>query len=92
MSKMLLDTQPQGFPGGSDGLKKKNPPAMHLGFIPGFGRFPWRREWLSTPVFLSGEFHGQRSLVGYSLWGRKELDMTELETARCSQIPYPQKL
>ena len=30
-----------------------------------------------TPVFLPGEFHGQRSLVGYSLWGCKELDMTQ---------------
>ena len=33
---------------------------------------PWRREWLPTPVFLPGEFHGQRSLVGYSPWGHKE--------------------
>ena len=31
----------------------------------------------STPVFLPGEFHGQRSLAGYSPWGRKESDMTE---------------
>ena len=29
------------------------------------------------PVFLPGEFHGQRSLVGYILWGHKELDKTE---------------
>ena len=28
--------------------------------------YPWRREWLPTPVFLPGEFHGQRSLAGYS--------------------------
>ena len=36
-----------------------------------------------TPVFLPGESHGQRSLVGYSPWGRKELDMTEwLSTQR----------
>ena len=47
------------------------------GSIPGSGRFPWRREWLPTPVFLPEEFHGQRSLVGYSAWGCKELDMTE---------------
>ena len=33
-----------------------------LGSIPGLGRFPRRREWLPTPVFLPGEFHGQRSL------------------------------
>ena len=31
-----------------------------------------RRERLSTPVFLPGEFHGQRSLVSYYPWGRKE--------------------
>ena len=37
----------------------------------------WKREWLSTSVCLSGEFHGQRSLVGYSPCGRKELDTTE---------------
>ena len=34
-------------------------------------------EGKHTLVFLSGEFHGQRSLAGYSPWGRKELDMTE---------------
>ena len=38
------------------------------------GKIPWSREWLPTPVFLPGEFHGQRSLVGYSLWGREESD------------------
>ena len=37
--------------------------------IPGWGRFPWRRAWQPTPVFLPGEPHGQRSLVGYSPWG-----------------------
>ena len=37
-----------------------------LRFDPWVGMFSWRREWLPTPVFLSGEFHGQRSLVGYS--------------------------
>ena len=36
------------------------------GSIPGPGRFPWRRAWQSTPVFMSGESHGERSLVGYS--------------------------
>ena len=40
-------------------------------------KIPWRREWLSSPVFLPGESHGQRSLVGYSPRGRKQLDMTE---------------
>jgi len=36
-----------------------------------------RRKWQSTPVLLPGKSHGQRSLVGYSPWGRKESDMTE---------------
>ena len=38
---------------------------------------PWRREWQPTLVFLLGEFHGQRSLAGYSPWGHKESDTTE---------------
>ena len=37
----------------------------------------WRREWLLTPVFLPGEFHGQRTLAGYSPWGHKESNLTE---------------
>ena len=46
----------------------KNPSANAggLDLTPGLGRFPWRREWQPTPVFLPGESHGQRSLVGYS--------------------------
>ena len=47
------------------------------GFNPWVRKIPWRREWQSTSVFLPGEFHGQRSLVGYSPWGHKESDMTE---------------
>ena len=38
---------------------------------------PWRRKWLPTPVFLSRESHGQRSLASYSPWGHKESDTTE---------------
>ena len=40
---------------------------------PWAGKIPWRRKWQSTPVFLPGKSHGQRSLAGYSPWGRKEL-------------------
>ena len=47
------------------------------GINPWIKKIPWKREWLPTPVFLSGESHGQRNLVGYSPWGRKELDTTE---------------
>ena len=41
---------------------------------------PLERERLPTSVFLPGEFHGQRSLAGYSPWGHKELDTTEQPT------------
>ena len=41
------------------------------------GKIPWRRKWQPTPVFLPGESHRQRSLVGYSPGGRKESDATE---------------
>ena len=38
----------------------------------------WRRKWQPTPVVVPGEFQGQRSLVGCHLWGRTELDMSEV--------------
>ena len=47
------------------------------GFDPWVGKIPWRRKWQSTPVFLPGEFHGQRSLAGCKPWGHKESDATE---------------
>ena len=47
------------------------------GFDPCIGKIPWKRAWQATPVFLPGKSHGQRSLAGYSPWGRKELDTTE---------------
>ena len=37
----------------------------------------WRRQWHPTPVLLPGKSHGRGSLVGYSLRGREESDMTE---------------
>ena len=37
----------------------------------------WRRKWHPTPLLLPGKSHGQRSLIGYSPWGHKELDTTE---------------
>ena len=68
----------QGFPGGS---VVKNPPAMQetqvQGFYPWVLKIPWRRAWQPTPAFSPGEAHGQRSLVGHSLWGHKESDPTE---------------
>ena len=57
-----------GSPGGSDSKP---------GFSAWVGKILWRREWLLSPAFLPGEFHGQGSLVGYSPRGHKELDATE---------------
>ena len=58
-----------GFPGGSDS-KESSCNARRLGFDPWVGKISWRRGWLPTPVFLPGEFHGQRSLVVYSPRGQ----------------------
>ena len=41
------------------------------------GKVPWKRAWKPTPVFLPGESHGERSLVGYCTQDLKELDMIE---------------
>ena len=59
----------------------KNPSAKQETQIGSLGqKIPWRRKWQPTPVFLPGKCHGQRSLEGYSPWGHKESDMTELLT------------
>ena len=65
-SKMEL----MGFP---DSSVVKNLPAKcsRCEFNPWVGKIPWRRKWQPTPVSLSGKFHGQKSLAGYSPWGRK---------------------
>ena len=49
------------------------------------------REWLTPPVFFPGEFHGQRSLAGYSPWGHRELDTigtTHTHTRKYSVIKH----
>jgi len=61
-----------GFPGGSDG-KESAWNVGDPGFDPWVRKVPWIREWLPTPVFLPGEFHGQRSLAGYSPWWRTSI-------------------
>ena len=56
----------------------KNLPAMWETQVRSLGREdPLEKGMLPTPVFLLGEFHGQRSLAGYSPWGCKESDVTE---------------
>ena len=52
-------------------------------------KIPWRREWQLTPLFWPGEFHGRRSLAGYSPWGHKELDTTKRLTLSFSSFPFP---
>ena len=52
-------------------------------FNPWIEQIPWRRKWQPTPVFLPGEFHGLGSLAGYSLWGHKESNTTEVTQHAC---------
>ena len=77
------------FPAGSDGKEfacYAGDLGLLPGLIPGFspwvGQIPWRRKGQPTPVFLPAKFLGQRSLVGYSPWGCKELDTAEQLTLR----------
>ena len=56
----------------------KNPSAMRETWVLSWvGKIPWRREWQPSPVFVPGESHGWRSLVGHSPRGHKESDTTE---------------
>ena len=58
----------KGFPGGSV-LKESACQCRRPRFDPWVRKIPWRRKWQPISVFLPGKSHGQRSLVGYSLWG-----------------------
>ena len=58
-------------------MVKSSPAVQETWFYPWVRKFPWRREWLPTSVFLPGEFHRQGNLAGYSPWGRRESDTTE---------------
>ena len=49
------------------------------------GKLPWRKAWQPTPAFLPGQSHGQRSLRGYSPWGRKESDRRLTHTQSFSE-------
>ena len=68
-----------GFPGGA---VVKNPPTnvgdvRDTGLIPGWGRSPGGRNCNPIQYSLPGQFHGQKSLAGYSPWGSKESNTTE---------------
>ena len=66
----------------------KNPPAnegrhKRHRFNSWVRKIPWKRGiWQPTPVFLPGESHGQRSLVGYSPWSHKKTQLKQLSTAQ----------
>ena len=64
-----------GFPGGLD--SKESACNAETGFNSLVGKIPWRRKWHPIPLFLPGEFHGQRNMAGYSPWGPKESGMTK---------------
>ena len=65
----------------------KNVPWVQESWAPSLGwEDPLEKEMEPTSVFLPGEFHGQRRLVGYSAWSHKELDMTEQLTFSLSTI------
>ena len=68
-----------GFPGDPSGKESASQCRKHkrCRLNPWVGKIPWTRKWLHTAVFLPGKPHGQRSLVGYSPWGHKELDISE---------------
>ena len=70
----------RGFPGGTSGEEPayqcRRPKRCR--FDPWVGKLPWRRKWQPAPIFLPGEFHGQRSLAGCSPWGHTESDTTEV--------------
>ena len=80
------------FPGGSASLVAQR---IHLQyrrcrrcwFNPWFGKIPWRRTWQPTLVFLPGKSHEQRRLVGYSLQGHRESNMTEVTECMDSKSP-----
>ena len=66
-----------------------NPPAKvgdvkRCKFDPWVGKIPWRWKWQPMPIFLPGEFHGERSLAGYSPWGHKESDTPEAHEHACT--------
>ena len=65
-------SQNWGFPGSSDG-KESACNVGDPGSIPGSGRFPWRREWLPTPVFVPGEFPWREEPGGLQSMGSQRV-------------------
>ena len=78
----------EGFPGCASGKEpaRQCRRCKRLGFDPWVRMIPWRRARQPAPVFLPGESHGQRSLAGYSPWGRTESDTTEATSYSCRRL------
>ena len=77
-----------GFPGGS--VVESACQCKKLGFDPWVGKILQGRKWQPTPVFLPGKSHGQRSLIGYSPWGRKRVghDLATKQQQRTTRAIY----
>ena len=73
----------EDFPGGASSKQPAYQCRRH-GFDPLAREISWRRAWQPTLVFLPGESYGQRSLMGYSPWGCREFDMTEVTEQVCT--------
>ena len=92
-----------GFPVGWDGKEsacdgKNSAICLWPGFDPQVRKILWRRKWQPTPVFLTGKFHGQKSLAGCSPWGCRDSDVIftfffhpalgDFRQHLCSQVPH----
>ena len=73
---MVRSIKTLDFPADSDG-EESACNAERPGFDPSVGKIPWKREWHPTPLFLPGEFHGQRRLAVHSPQDCKDSDTTE---------------
>ena len=80
------------FPGGTSG--KDTHPNPHRQcrqckrpkFDPWVEKIPWRMKWQPAPVFMPGESHGQRNLVGNRPWGLTELDTHTHVPVSCQEV------
>ena len=81
-----------GFPDDGSADKKPTCQRRRCRFDTWVGKIPWRRAWQHTLVFLPGKSHGQKSLVDYSPWGRKESDTLRLSSLVVYIWPAPTNL
>ena len=85
LQKLYNAPERKGFSGGTTGkesicqCRRRKWHRFHLWV----GKIPWRRAWQPTPVFLPGESHGRKNLVGYSPWGCKQSDTTKEMHTHC---------